>query len=85
MGEYVLKSPMISISMGGVDVVLGVQWLQFLGMMSFDFQELFMKFFGEGKEFELKGIEGTTCKIINSHSMTKLLNKQQRGVVSQDL
>ena len=27
MGEYVLTSPMLSIPMGGVDVVLGVQWL----------------------------------------------------------
>ena len=31
MGEYVLNSPMVSIPMGGVDVVLGVQWLQYLG------------------------------------------------------
>ena len=30
MGEYVLKIPMIAIPMGGVDVVLGVQWLQSL-------------------------------------------------------
>ena len=28
MGEYVLNSPMIAIPMGGVDVGLGVQWLQ---------------------------------------------------------
>ena len=28
MGKYVLNSPMIAIPMGGVDVVLGVQWLQ---------------------------------------------------------
>ena len=27
MGEYVLNSPMISITKGGVDVVLRVQWL----------------------------------------------------------
>jgi len=27
MGEYVLNSPMLSIPMGGADVVLGVQWL----------------------------------------------------------
>ena len=27
MGEYVLSSPILSIPMGGADVVLGVQWL----------------------------------------------------------
>jgi hypothetical protein len=30
-----MNSPMISIPMGGVDVVLGVQWLQSLGTMAF--------------------------------------------------
>ena len=43
MGEYVLNSPMIVITMGGVDVVLGVQWLLSLEAMDFNFQELFMK------------------------------------------
>ena len=37
MREYVLNSPMIPIPMGGVDVVLGVQWLQSLGTMIFVF------------------------------------------------
>ena len=49
MEEYVLNSPMISITMGVVDVVLGVQWLQSLGTMAFNFQELFMKFSLDGK------------------------------------
>ena len=56
MGKYVLNSPMIVIPMGGVDVVLGVQWLQSLGTMDFNFQKLFMKFSWEGKEYELNGI-----------------------------
>ena len=37
MGEYVLNSPMISITMGGVDIVLGVQWLQSLQIVAFNF------------------------------------------------
>jgi hypothetical protein len=41
-----------------------------------------MKLLWEGKEFELMCIEGKPCKIINSHSMTKLLNKKQRGVIA---
>jgi hypothetical protein len=35
MGEYVMNSPMISIPMGGADVVLGIQWLQSLGTVDF--------------------------------------------------
>ena len=37
MGENVLNSPMLSIPMGGANVVLGVQWLQSLGMVAFNF------------------------------------------------
>jgi hypothetical protein len=49
MGEYVVNSPIISKPMGGVDVILGIQWLQSLGTMTFNFQELFMNFSLEGK------------------------------------
>ena len=45
MGEYVFNSPILSIPMGGADVVLGVQWLQSLGTIAFNFQELFLNFF----------------------------------------
>jgi hypothetical protein len=37
MGEYVMNSPMISIPMGGVDLVLVFQWLQSLGTIDFNF------------------------------------------------
>ena len=50
---------------------------------SFNFQELFLNFFWEGKEVELRGIEGKPRKIINSNSMTKLLNKEKWGVTAQ--
>ena len=75
MGEYVLNSPILSIPMGVDDVVLGVQWLQSLGTTYFTFQESFLNFFWEGKEFELRDIIGKLGNIINSNGMTKLLNK----------
>ena len=57
MWEYVLNSIIISIQMGGADVILGVQWLQSLGTMAFNFQKLFMKFSWEGKEYEGASVE----------------------------
>ena len=73
MGEYVLNSPIISIPKGGADVFLGVQWLQSLGTMAFNFQKLFMKFSWEGKEHELNGVTGKPSNVISSNSITKLL------------
>ena len=62
MGEYVLNSPMLSIAMGGVDVVLGVQWLQSLGMVAFNFQELFLNFFFRRKGSQIMGYCGEAGK-----------------------
>ena len=75
MGEYVLNSRILSILMGGANVVLRVQWLPSLGMTTFNFQELFLKFCSEGKEVELRGIARKMGKIITSNAMTKLLKK----------
>jgi hypothetical protein len=82
-GEYVMNIPMIVIPMGGADVVLGIQWLQSLGTMAFNFQELFMKFSLEGKKIELRGITGKLSKVISSNGMTKLLKKGHQGVIAQ--
>ena len=75
MGEYVLTIPMLSIPMGGADVVLRLQRLQSLGTVAFNFQEIFLKLFSEGKEVELRGIPRNLGKIISSNVMTKLLKK----------
>jgi hypothetical protein len=83
MGDYVMNSPMISIPMGGVDVLLGIQWLQSLGIVDFNFQELFMKFSLEGKEIELRGITGKPSKVISSNGMTKLLKKGHQVIIEQ--
>jgi hypothetical protein len=74
---------MISIQMGGVDVVLGVQWLQSLETMDLNFQDLFMRFSLDGKEMELRGSQGKTCKMIISNSMKKLIKNGHHGVIAQ--
>jgi hypothetical protein len=81
MREYVMNSPIISIPMDGADVVLGVQWLQPLGIVDFNFQELFIKFSLEGKEMKLRGITRKPSKVIIYNHMTKLLKKEHRGVI----
>jgi hypothetical protein len=83
MGDYLLDSPMIYIQMGDVDVVLGVQWLQSLGTMALNFQDIFMIFSLEYKEIELRFIQGKPSKVIISNSMTKLLRKGHHDVVAQ--
>ena len=57
--------------------------LQSLGTIAFNFQELFLTCFLEGKEVKLRGIIGKPGKIISSNVMTKVLKKEQRGVISQ--
>ena len=59
MGEYVLNIPIPSIPKGGTDVVLGVQWLQSLGTIAFNFQELFLKFFLEGRKSNYRVLQGS--------------------------
>ena len=67
MGEYVLNSSMISIPMGGANVILVVQWLQSLGTVAFNFLKLFMKISSKGKEFVLNGITRKPIKVIISN------------------
>ena len=83
MGGYVLNIPMIAIPMGGSNVVLGFQWLQSLGTVTFNFQKLFMKFSWTGKEYELNSITGKLSNVIRSNGMTKLLKKGHKCVVAQ--
>jgi hypothetical protein len=69
--------------MGGVDFVLGVEWLQSSGTVALSFQYIFMIFSSEGKEIELRGIQGKLSKVITSNNMTKLLKKGHHGVIAQ--
>jgi hypothetical protein len=83
MGEYLLGSPVISIQMGCIYFVLGVHWLLSLGIMTFNFQYLFIRFSSQWKEIELRGIQGKPSKVIIFDSMKKILKTRHHGVIAQ--
>ena len=60
---------MYVISMGAMDIVLGVQWLTTLGKIEMNFQELFMQFKSKGKLVELRGLEEKSPQMVSSHQM----------------
>jgi len=67
--------------------IFGIWWvfiptLESLRTIDFNFQELFLNFFWEGKEVELQGITGKLRKIIISNGMKNIL-KRERGVIMQ--
>jgi hypothetical protein len=65
--------------MGGVDVVLGVQCLQSLGIVALDFQYIFVRVSSNGKEIELRGIQGKPSKVIRSN---KILKNGYHGLIA---
>lgn len=54
-GTY-FSSSFYVLSLGGCDVVLGVKWLQSLGLIVWNFSQLTIKFVYEGKEIQLVGL-----------------------------
>ena len=82
MGDYQLDTPIYAISMGVVDIVLGVQWLTTLGKIEMNYQELFMCFQSKGKVVELRGLKAKSPQIVSSHQMQKFLKKGVDGFVA---
>jgi hypothetical protein len=83
MGDYHLKTHMFSISMGGCDIVLGMEWLCTMASIIMDYEELYMIFTQEDHPYTLRGLQLGSPKVISSHRMEKILKKGYHGVISQ--
>ena len=82
MADYQLDTPMYVISMGAIDIVLGVQWLTTLGTIEMNFQEIFMRFPSQGKVVELRGLKEKFPHMVSSYQMQKFLKKGIDGFVA---
>jgi hypothetical protein len=73
--DYILESQFYIVPLGGVDVVLGVQWLQTLGTYSANHKKHFIKFRWQGERYKLYGIQPPQNQVVSSHQMVKLIQK----------
>ena len=73
MREYNLESDFFVVPPGGVDVVLGIQWLQTLGSYSAIHQEHFIQFYWLRKEYKLYGFQPPQTQLVASHQMERLI------------
>jgi hypothetical protein len=66
-----LQSELYIVPLGGVDVVLGFQWLQTLGAYSVNHQEHFIQFKWQGKHYKLNGFQPPQTQVVSSQQMKK--------------
>ena len=64
------------IPLQGCDMVLGVQWLEKLGRISWEFKKLEMGFLWEGKKVLLHGIRNGSVRAVKAQKLNKLQEDQ---------
>jgi len=71
MQGYSFNPKLYLLTLGGCDLVLGVDWLRLLGPILWDFVELTMKFQQGEKELQLQGMRPTESTIEEAKSICK--------------
>ena len=81
--DFNLESELYTLPLGGVDIFLGVQWLQTLGTYSANHQKHFIKFKWQGKNYKLHGFQPLDTQVVSSQQMDKLIQKGASTYVIQ--
>ncbi|KAL4037585.1 hypothetical protein IC575_001182 [Cucumis melo] len=69
----------LPLELGGVDVILGMQWLYSLGVTIVDWKNLSLSFVAEGKEVKIKGDPSLTKARISLKNMMKNWEERDSG------
>jgi len=75
MNEYKLKYLMYPMPIEGVDIVLGAQWLAMHGTIGLNLQEQFIRFYQNGENYKLHGINCPPPQIVSSNRMEKIIKE----------
>jgi hypothetical protein len=73
--DFNLESKLYTVPLGGVYVVLGVQWLETLGKYSVNHQEHFIQFKWKGKSYKLYGFQPPQTQVVSSQQMETMIRK----------
>jgi imidazoleglycerol phosphate synthase glutamine amidotransferase subunit HisH len=66
---------MYAMVIGGVDIVLGAQWLASIGTIRLNLQNKFLRFYENGKKKKFHGINNLPTQIVSSNKMKKMIQK----------
>eukprot|EP00253_Pinus_taeda_P002639 PITA_02639 len=83
LSDYAMESSFYTVPLGGVDVVLGVQWLRSLGTCSANHIKQFIKFKWDGRKYQLFGFQAPPTQVISAQQMKKLIRKGAPTFVAQ--
>jgi hypothetical protein len=71
------------LTLGGCDLVLGVEWLRMLGPMLWDFVRLSMDFKWDNQNVHLQGMKPTTNDLEGGEKFRKFHNSECKGILLQ--
>ena len=81
--SILIESDFFAVPLGGVDVALGIQWLQTLGTYSANHQEHFIKFKWIANRYQLYGFQPPQTQFVTSHQMERLIQKGAPAYIIQ--
>ncbi|KAF5459088.1 hypothetical protein F2P56_023075 [Juglans regia] len=79
----VLQLPLHLLELAGCDIFLGVQWLEILGPIMWDFSKLLMSFMWKGKTIEFKGLKLSPSVVEDSEKTLKATIAKGKGMFLQ--
>lgn len=79
LNEWEVKEDFLLLELGGVDIILGMQWLYSLGVTMVDWKNFILTFYDHGKQICTKGDPSLTKARVSLKNLLKTWEDQDHG------